>query len=96
MIKTISPVSPFPYSLDKTYKLTIQNLIFKDSSTLFLVDKEAFLTLALSHQIEIIEEFLKTIDRLTSKGYLNSQDLRSYALLSELLPSFLTTSKESD
>jgi hypothetical protein len=96
LIKTIYPVTPFPYSLDKTYKVSILNLIFKDSSTLFLVDKEAFLTLALSHQIEIIEEFLKTIDRLTSKGYLNSQDLRSYAILSELLPRFITSSKESE
>ena len=91
------PIIPFSYSLDSSHSVTLlKKLVFKDSCASFLLDKEQFLCFNLKEQMQIIVEFQKALDSVGRKGYLNSVDLTTYPLVSELLPFFINTASETD
>jgi hypothetical protein len=46
-------------------------------------------SLTLKLVLRAIEEIIKSLESSTSKGFLNSQDLNLFPVLSEIIPSFV-------
>ena len=71
-------------------------MIFKDSYTLFYLDKEEFEKLPILERLSIISTALTALDLLRGKGYLNSLNLTTYPVIQELLVYFTHSTECND
>jgi hypothetical protein len=88
-------VTPNTYSLDCVNIIQICKLEFKDTNNSFLALTESFQILPLTNRLKILMEFQSQLDATQCKGYLNSIDLSTFPIFSELLPYFITESDQS-
>ena len=81
------------YTLDSSTNITINKLEFKDTSSSFFIQSASFLSLTLPDQISSLINTQRFLDVTLGKGYLNTLDLSTYPIISEILPFFI---KEGD
>ena len=67
----------------------IMALLFNDSYTSLGISKENFMSLSFYNRIQILDNILLVLDGTIGKGYISTTDLRSFPLVSDLLPSFI-------
>ena len=67
----------------------IMALLFNDSYSSLGISKENFMSLSFYNRIQILDNILLVLDGTNGKGYISTTDLRSFPLVSDLLPSFI-------
>ena len=77
------------YVLDTPVEINIKALLFKDSYSSLGISKENFMSLSFCNRIQILDNILLVLDWTIGKGYISTTDLRSFPLVSDLLPSFI-------
>lgn len=78
--------------MDSVFTLKLQQFTFKDTFSTFLLTSYSSSELTdLSERLRAINNFLSALDSSTNKGFLHSYDLSRFPIISDLLPSFLSS-----